>query len=125
MLRNTPQWPKVVLLGLGLIVGSSFGACTCNGWDTVAGMTYDDCNGHPKSCRDLCQSLGTECADASEWDACPADALGLDFGQCEAMDGGVPLDVGCDDPLPYKAMDPNGFEYFACCCQSEVISQQD
>jgi hypothetical protein len=67
--------------------------------------------------------LSKECADVTEWEDCPAGAWGLDLGQCEEDAEGVPLDVGCDDPLPHKLTDPDGFEYFACCCQHSVFPE--
>lgn len=60
------------------------------------------------------ESGGFQC---TESDDCPAPAFGLDVGECELpLEGeGMPLDVGCDDPLPED-------EYFgfSCCCRSRV-----
>lgn len=110
-----------VLLVVGFMIGSASGACTCLPTEIIADMMHQ-CDGEVHAtCRELCQSLGNECADAAEWAACPAGAWGLDFGQCEIYAEGIPLEVGCDDPLPYKQTDPDGFEYFACCCQSGVV----
>jgi hypothetical protein len=109
-----------ILLTVGFVLGSVSGACTCHGFETVAGMRQQ-CDGEVyANCHELCLSISEECADAAEWESCPAGAWGIDFGQCEDFSEGVPLDVGCDDPLPYKQTNPDGFEYFACCCQYTI-----
>jgi hypothetical protein len=79
------------------------------------------CGSQAPTCRELCEAIDRACTPSDEWEACPADAWGLDLGQCEDNLEGVPLDVGCDDPLPYVAIDPNGFDDFACCCMYEEL----
>lgn len=75
------------------------------------------------TCRELCAGIDRECTSADHWDECPADAWGLNLGDCEDGLEGVPLELGCDEPLPYVVDDPEGFESFACCCKTTLYSQ--
>lgn len=65
------------------------------------------------TCAAICEDYGD--AECMHSDECPADAWGLDGGQCYEIDEpGIPLSIECDEPLPIGE-----YEGFACCCFGE------
>jgi hypothetical protein len=105
------------LWAVALAMGSISGLCYPEAQE-VAEMKHI-CGIVAPTCRELCDGIDEMCVGFDPSDPrneCTADAWGLNLGDCEDGLDGVPLDVGCDDPLPYIVDDPNGFESFACCC---------
>jgi hypothetical protein len=110
----------VFRVGLSVLL-SVFGFLACPGpqREWVAEMAGGCGGGAPTTCSEICEGVDMTCTASDGWEECPADAWGLDLGQCEDGLEGVPLDVKCDDPLDYVGTDPiGGFESYRCCCKS-------
>jgi hypothetical protein len=110
----------VAPLRLGLLITAFLAGVLADGcgpeWREFAEMEYI-CARRAPSCRGMCETISRECVSAEDWDSCPANVWGLDVLACEQVRPGTPLDLGCDDPLPYRTDESEGFDYFACCCK--------